>query len=356
MKADKKCYACLKEQAFTPQSKNYVGRLREEDKEEGENPFAEDKLRLIQSSSFRYLDRKMQVFFRPQSPSVRNRFSHTWEVVFVSRLLASQLGLNVDLVEAIAMGHDIGHPPCGHTGETFLNKISPCGFDHGTFGVVVLDRIENQGLGLNLTYEVLNGIRYHSFKSLEMKINQAVLPEYMVVALADKACYIFSDFYDFVLMGLMTESIEQYLYLYFGRTWMEMIETFVAALVEESYLCGRLTFENTPQARAFRALRQMMFNDLYLKLDNEPVREELRQRLSRVYDLALKYSTFFLDSDPLMTIALANDEEIFYLSEIKGITTGDLRYLSKGPLFERLQAINGDNRPGFNSLPSVFKP
>ena len=124
--------------------------------------YQRDRDRIIHSKSFRRLKHKTQVFLSPEGDHYRTRLTHTLEVSQIGRTIARALGLNEDLVEAAAMGHDIGHTPFGHAGEYALREICPLGFDHNEQSVRVAERLENDGKGLNLTWEVRDAIRCHS--------------------------------------------------------------------------------------------------------------------------------------------------------------------------------------------------
>ena len=145
-------------------SKNTLGREIPEIESEIRTEFQRDRDRIIHSKAFRRLKHKTQVFIAPEQDHYRTRLTHTLEVSQIARTIARALRLNEDLVEAISLGHDLGHTPFGHSGEEILNKLHPNGFKHYEQSIRVVQFIEqrNNGLGLNLTWEVLDGIRNHS--------------------------------------------------------------------------------------------------------------------------------------------------------------------------------------------------
>jgi dGTPase len=168
------------------------------------NPYFIDREKIRLSKSLRRLEDKTQVFIDHRSnPHIRNRRSHTDEVVSIAVYIAQILGLNVYLVEAIALGHDIGHSPYGHLGERIIGELSGRDFRHYIMSVVIAQFIERNGKGLNLSWEVLEGIANHSRGAGGLKINPDLPLEYAVVMLADKVAYTFSDLNDALRCGYL---------------------------------------------------------------------------------------------------------------------------------------------------------
>src|SRR5216117_2223685 len=147
------------------------GRLRQEPEDDVRPCFQRDRDRIIHCKAFRRLTHKTQVFLAPAGDHYRTRLTHTLEVAQIARTLAKALRLNESLAEAIAMAHDLGHPPFGHAGEAILDRMSPQGFSHYRQSLRVVDKLENDGRGLNLTHEVRDGIVKHS------KGEGAIFPE-----------------------------------------------------------------------------------------------------------------------------------------------------------------------------------
>ena len=179
------------EQAFlspyATQSKNTRGRQREEAPCAMRTDFQRDRDRLIYCKAFRRLKNKTQVFFSPEGDHYITRLTHTLDVAQIARSIARALSLNEDLAEAIALGHDLGHTPFGHSGERILNKLSPTGFEHNVQSLRVVDVLEKDGLGLNLTFEVRDGILNHK------KSGKPATLEGKCVSLADRIAYINHD-------------------------------------------------------------------------------------------------------------------------------------------------------------------
>jgi dGTPase len=176
-------------------------RVREEKPCPIRTSYQHDRDRVIHSKSFRRLKGKTQVFLAPKGDHYRTRLTHTLEVSQISRTIARALRLNEDLTEAIALAHDLGHTPFGHSGEYVLDKISTGGFKHHIQSVRVVETLENDGAGLNLTLQVKNGIATHSRK--------APMPETIegqIVRVCDKIAYINHDIEDAVSGGLLTEN------------------------------------------------------------------------------------------------------------------------------------------------------
>lgn len=186
-------------------SLNSKGRKVLEDKDEIRTCYMVDRDRIIHSKSFRRLKHKTQVYIRTSSDHYRTRLTHTLEVAQIAKTIGRGIGLNEDLVEAIALGHDIGHVPFAHNGEEVLNDILPQGFKHNENSIRVLTKIEKCGAGLNLSEEVLDGILNHS--GLSHRYGKATTLEGQVVRYSDKIAYVNHDIDDSIRAGLLKESI-----------------------------------------------------------------------------------------------------------------------------------------------------
>lgn len=176
------------------------GRERPEEECDIRPVFQRDRDRILHCKSFRRLKQKTQVFLLPKGDHYRTRLTHTLEVSQNARTIAKALRLNEDLTEAIALGHDLGHTPFGHAGERALNQICPLGFRHHEQSVRVVERLERQGRGLNLTWEVRDGIRNHKSSG-----NPHTL-EGQIVRLSDKIAYINHDIDDAIRGGILKET------------------------------------------------------------------------------------------------------------------------------------------------------
>ncbi len=210
-------------------SANSKGRIREEKQCDLRTDFQRDRDRIIHSKAFRRLKHKTQVFLSPESDHYRTRLTHTLEVSQIARTMARALRLNEDLTEAIALGHDLGHTPFGHAGEKALNELLPFGFTHYEQSVRVCERIEKGGKGLNLTYEVLNGIERHT------KGEFADTLEGKLVRFADRIAYMNHDIDDALRAGVLTnDQIPKEIKENLGDNKSARISTLVTSIVNNS--------------------------------------------------------------------------------------------------------------------------
>ena len=184
---------------YASHSRESKGRERVEEECDIRTVYQRDRDRIIHSKAFRRLKDKTQVFLAAQGDHYRTRLTHTLEVSQIARTIARALRLNEDLVEAIALGHDLGHTPFGHAGERVLNEMNPKGFKHNQQSVRVAQYLEKNGDGLNLTWEVLDGMKNHSMKSMPHTL------EGKIVRLADKIAYINHDIDDSVRAKVLKE-------------------------------------------------------------------------------------------------------------------------------------------------------
>lgn len=210
-------------------SKNSKGRLKEESECEIRTCFQRDRDRIIHCQSFRRLKHKTQVFLAPSGDHYRTRLTHTLEVAQIARTIARALRLNEDLTEAIALGHDLGHTPFGHAGERALAQLSPTGFKHYEQSVRMVDFIEKDGEGLNLTYEVRNGILCHT------NGKDADTLEGQIIRIADKIAYINHDIDDAIRADVLAEEdIPLSLRMALGMNKSERINNMVFNVIENS--------------------------------------------------------------------------------------------------------------------------
>ena len=208
---------------------NSKGRAVKEEPCELRTCFQRDRDRIIHSKAFRRLKHKTQVFLSPESDHYRTRLTHTLEVTQIARTIARALRLNEDLTEAIALGHDLGHTPFGHAGERALNDLCSFGFTHYEQSVRVCERLEKNGKGLNLTYEVLDGILHHT------KGDWSDCLEGRVVRLSDRIAYINHDIDDAVRAGVLSaDAIPKEISEKLGNSKSERIDTLVKSVVLNS--------------------------------------------------------------------------------------------------------------------------
>ena len=232
------------------------GRDREEEPCSYRTAFQRDRDRILHSKSFRRLKHKTQVFLSPEGDHYRTRLTHTLEVAQIARTIARALQLNEDLTEAIALGHDLGHTPFGHAGERALNVRMEGGFRHYEQSVRVVEKLENDGAGLNLTFEVRDGILCHT------KGREADTLEGRVVRLADQVAYIHHDMDDALRAGILCESdvpaaVRQAL----GDTRAERIDSLITAIVNGS--SGDFIGMDADTRAHFDTLHSFMYDAVY---------------------------------------------------------------------------------------------
>lgn len=217
--------------------------------------FQRDRDRIIHSNSFRRLKHKTQVFLSPEGDHYRTRLTHTLEVAQIARTVSNGLFLNGDLTEAIALGHDLGHTPFGHAGERALDSVIDGGFRHYNQSLRVVEKLEKGGAGLNLTYEVRDGIVCHT------RGKEADTLEGRIVKLADKIAYINHDIDDAVRAGVMSESdIPIEIRNALGHTKSERINTLVIDAVNNS---GDDIVLSEEISQPFEELHKFMFQNVY---------------------------------------------------------------------------------------------
>ncbi len=219
--------------------------------------FQRDRDRILHSKSFRRLKDKTQVFLTPEGDHYRTRLTHTLEVSQNARTIAKALRLNEELVEAIALGHDLGHTPFGHAGERALNNVCPLGFAHNEQSVRTVELLEKDGQGLNLTVEVRDGILNHQTRG-----NPSTL-EGRVVRFSDKIAYIHHDMDDAIRGGILKETdVPGEIGDVIGYNSTEWIDHFIHDIVSNSYDKNCIVMSE-PVAGAMAKLRQFMFERVY---------------------------------------------------------------------------------------------
>ncbi|MBQ9535167.1 MAG: deoxyguanosinetriphosphate triphosphohydrolase [Clostridia bacterium] len=233
------------------------GRERPEEPDAVRTCFMRDRDRIIHSKSFRRLKHKTQVFISPEGDHYRTRLTHTLEVSQIARTVARALRLNEDLTEAIALGHDLGHTPFGHAGERALTEASGVPFEHNEQSVRVVRRLEKNGAGLNLTYEVMDGMRCHTGQK------KADTEEGRIVHFADRIAYINHDIDDAVRANILIEDdIPAHVRERLGRGHSMRINSLVEAMVEYGERTGRAGLDSETE-RVMSDLREFMFEAVY---------------------------------------------------------------------------------------------
>ena len=289
----------IEEQFFSPyatKSKDTKGRSREEKPCEMRTDFQRDRDRIIYCKAFRRLKNKTQVFFSPEGDHYITRLTHTLDVAQIARSLARALALNEDLAEATALGHDLGHTPFGHSGERILNKLAPCGFKHNVQSVRVVDVLEKDGMGLNLTWEVRDGILNHQ------KSGSPATLEGRCVRIADKVAYINHDLDDAVRAGVLKPSdVPNDITDVLGKSSKERINTAITSVWRESYGKNSVAMGKEVE-QASEALRAFMFERVYLTEYARGEEEKAERMLSCMYEYFMKNA----DKLPEMFVKLLN--------------------------------------------------
>ena len=235
------------------------GRLRQEEKCDIRTDFQRDRDRIIHSKSFRRLMHKTQVFIAPEGDHYRTRLTHTIEVSQIARTISRSLGLNEDLTEAIAMGHDLGHTPFGHSGEQVLNRLYSKGFRHNEQSLRVVDVLEfHAGVrGMNLTAEVRDGILNHTGPVMPFT------PEGQVVKTSDRIAYINHDIDDAIRSGIITEQdLPDDCVRILGNSHKKRIDTLVRDMIANSENSPIITLSDE-KLMAMNKLRSYMFENVY---------------------------------------------------------------------------------------------
>ncbi len=264
-------FACL--------SRNSGKRARPEPKCPIRTEFQRDRDRILHSNSFRRLKHKTQVFLDPVGDHYRTRLTHTLEVSQIARTLSTALRLNSDLTEAIALGHDLGHTPFGHAGEMILNEICPTGFTHYEQSVRVVDYIEKEGRGLNLTYEVKNGIVCHTNKVAKTR-------EGYLVRLADKIAYINHDIDDSVRAGIITENdLPKDATAVLGHSKSERITTLITSIIDNGAENIAMSDE---VGKALEKLSDFMFENVYRNSIAKAEEYKAKLLIEKLYSYFLK--------------------------------------------------------------------
>lgn len=294
---------------FAVKSVDTVGRAREESPCPMRTDFQRDRDRIIHCKAFRRLKNKTQVFFSPEGDHYRTRLTHTLNVSQVARSIARALSLNEDLTEAIALGHDLGHTPFGHAGERILRTLNPNGFEHNEQSGRVVDFIERDGKGLNLTREVVDGIINH-----KISLTPSTL-EGKAVSFADRIAYVNHDIDDAIEGGFIKLSdIPKDLIDFLGETSSKRINKMIMSIYRQSE--GKNTVEMEKDVgEATLELRSYLFENVYKHERFIAEEERAKRMLTALYE-------FYYEKPELMPE--------FYLSIVEkdGIDTAICDYVS----------------------------
>ncbi len=288
-----------------------TGRLYPEEKCPYRTEFQRDRDRILHCNSFRRLKRKTQVFLSPVGDHYRTRLTHTLEVSQIARTISRGMRLNEDLTEAIALGHDLGHSPFGHCGESVLNEICPHGFKHYLQSVRVVDEIEKNGSGLNLTYAVRNGIECHTNKIADTK-------EGNIVRLADTIAYINHDIEDSIRAGILKNSdLPENCVKILGITKTKRITALIASVIEH----GADEIDFAPDIRkAHDELRQFMFDKVYLNPAAKQEEAKAELLLKKLYAYFIEHTNKL--PDEYRSIMRKTDADRAVCDYISGMSDG----------------------------------
>ena len=285
--SEKKIFSCVRERVcaqeesflspYAQRSAETRGRQREEKPCDFRTEFQRDRDRIIYSNSFKRLKNKTQVFCAPEGDHYITRMTHTFDVSQIARSVARTLALNEDLAEAIALGHDLGHTPFGHVGEKVLAKLSSHGFQHNEQSLRVVDCIEKDGRGLNLTEEVRDGILQHKSTGTPMTL------EGQAVSLADRIAYINHDIEDAIRAGILKESdLPKNAVAVLGDKTKTRINTAIADIYKTSYEQNYVRMSDEVMA-ATNELRAFMFKNVY-GLTNKSMQDRSERMLTQLFE------------------------------------------------------------------------
>ncbi len=339
-----------REESLSPyavRSKHSRGRLRPEEPCPVRTAFQRDRDRIIHSKAFRRLKHKTQVFIAPQSDHYVTRLTHTLEVSQIARTIARALNLNEDLTEAIALGHDLGHTPFGHVGEEVLNELCQQGFRHDEQSRRIIDFLEKDGQGLNLTWEVRDGIVNHSKSRASIlkedwgKVNTL---EGEVCKIADIVAYINHDIGDAIRAGIITENdLPHSTVTVLGRFHSQRINTMVCDIIEHSWGATGYNITDNPTIgmspkilEAINTLREFLFERVYNLCSAQEEAEKAREVTRLLYNYFNKHedklpSEYHFYSDDkeqgvVDYIAGMTDQYALRLAEEFSLTKGKAKY------------------------------
>ena len=274
---------CFEEEYLSPlaaRSARSRGRARPETPCPLRTDYQRDRDRILHCNAFRRLKHKTQVFLAPRGDHYRTRLTHTLEVSQIARTIARTLRLNEDLTEAIALGHDLGHTPFGHAGERALNRACPFGFSHHLQSVRTAQRLERDGKGLNLTWEVQNGIACHSRGGGKIPLPKTL--EGQAVRLADKIAYVNHDIEDAVRAEVISETDLPWETVYvLGRGKSARLTTVISSIMENS---GE-TLRMAPEIQAAQnQLEQFLYENVYTSPVAKGQEAKAEAMLERLYE------------------------------------------------------------------------
>lgn len=298
---------------FAVKSKNSKGREHKEEKCTIRTDFQRDRDRILHSKAFRRMKHKTQVYISPEGDHYRTRLTHTLEVSQIARTISRALFLNEDLTEAIALGHDLGHTPFGHDGEYALNHLSKYGFEHCKQSIRVVERLEKDGKGLNLTWEVKNGILNH---------RTAGHPETMegkVVQLSDKIAYINHDIDDSIRAGvLLSSDIPKHIIDLVGDKSSKRINSMILDTIKNSHGINDIKM-STDMREALKNLRMFMFENVYNSKKIKLEKRKVDNIITKLFDYYIK-NPYEMDKEFVKLMKEGDDVEIIVCDFIACMT------------------------------------
>lgn len=268
---------------FATFSNNTKGRVNFEEECPMRTEFQRDRDRIIYSKAFIRLKNKTQVFFSPEGDHYMTRLTHTLDVSQIARSIARVLALNEDLAEAISLGHDLGHTPFGHSGERVLNKLNPKGFKHNEQSLRVVEVLEHDGEGLNLTFEVKDGILNHKMSGTPITL------EGQAVSLSDRIAYLNHDVDDALRAGVIKQQdIPKIVRQTLGETSKERINTMISSVYETSFGKNFVKVSNEV-SKAMDVFRDFMFDSVYNTDAARGEEERAYNMITAIYNYFVKF-------------------------------------------------------------------
>ncbi len=304
----------IREQQEINEYKNLSGCASFSDKSRGRDRFEEqcdlrtiyqrDRDRIIHCKAFRRLKQKTQVFLSPEGDHYRTRLTHTLEVAQIARTIARSLNLNEDLVEAIALGHDLGHTPFGHAGERALDEVCSYGFKHNVQSIRIVEKLEKKGAGLNLSWEVRDGILNHQ------SIGSPSTLEGKVVQLADKIAYINHDIDDAIRGGILEEKdIPEEFTSVLGTSVRNRLNTLIHDIIKNSQETDDIIM-STAVREAMVGLRKFMFEHVYFNPIAKGQEGKAGQMIKQLFyyyaknpnDMSIEYIDMIADGEEMEVV------------------------------------------------------
>lgn len=289
------------------------GREREEEKCDIRTEYQRDRDRIIHCKAFRRMKHKTQVFLAPGGDHYRTRLTHTLEVAQIARSIARALCLNEDLTEAIALGHDLGHTPFGHAGERALSRCSSKPFLHNEQSVRVVEKLEKDGKGLNLTWEVRDGMLNHKTSGRPATL------EGSIVRISDKIAYVNHDIDDGIRAGILTEDmLPKACTDILGHSTRDRINNLIHAIVMNSMDADRIALPEAYE-QAMAELRAFMFRDLYTNPIAKSEEGKAERVIGMLFEEYMEHVTY-LPEEYIRFIEMGEDKEVVVCDYIAGMT------------------------------------